>query len=87
MSKKIIELDGKSFCNPGSVGQPRDGDARAAYAILYEDNILLQRVGYDINKTQSAMKRAGFEEHCYQNLSHGTQVGGRIDHIKLHRRV
>jgi len=81
--QKILKLNEKQFCNPGSVGQPRDGDARAAYAILDGDNIHLRRVKYDIEKTQDAMKQAGFAEACYLNLSHGTQVGGRIDDIKL----
>ena len=84
--QKVINIDDKQFCNPGSVGQPRDGDSRAAYAILHENTILLQRVAYDIGKTQSAMKSAGFPEHCYLNLSHGTQIGGRIDDIKLIQR-
>ncbi len=84
--QKVINLGKKQFCNPGSVGQPRDGDPRAAYAILNEDKILLQRVTYDIKKTQAVMKDAGFPEHCYLNLSEGAQIGGRVDNIKLIKR-
>lgn len=74
--------NGKQYCNPGSVGQPRDGDSRAAYAILDGDEIKLRRVAYDIEETVVAMKIAGFEPFLYENLYHGTQIGGRIDKIK-----
>lgn len=73
---------GKWYCNPGSVGQPRDGDCRAAYAILDGDQIELRRVAYDIEETVASMKKAGFEPFLYENLYHGTQIGGRIDRIK-----
>jgi diadenosine tetraphosphatase ApaH/serine/threonine PP2A family protein phosphatase len=70
------------FCNPGSVGQPRDGDPRAAYAILENDKFILRRVCYDIKRTQAQMAEAGFPEYSYANLAIGAQVGGRIDTIK-----
>jgi predicted phosphodiesterase len=43
-----LRPDGVELINPGSVGMPMDGDTRAAYALLYEDNALeLRRVAYD----------------------------------------
>lgn len=50
------ELDGRMICNPGSVGQPRDGDARASYAIYDAQNDLVtfRRITYD--PTQTIMK-------------------------------
>jgi len=77
-----LSLGGRIFCNPGSVGQPRDGDPRAAYAILKDDKIILRRVSYDIKRTQAQMAEAGFPEYSYANLAIGAQVGGRIDTIK-----
>lgn len=44
-----LELDGIQVLNPGSVGQPRDGDPRAAYAVLEDQQISLRRVEYDID--------------------------------------
>ena len=38
------EFGRKIFCNPGAVGQPRDGDPRAAYVIYENNNIHLQRL-------------------------------------------
>lgn len=73
----------RGYCNPGSVGQPRDGDCRAAYASFDGDTLQLHRVAYDIERAAAAMKVAGFEAFCYENLYLGTQIGGRIDTIKI----
>jgi putative phosphoesterase len=74
---------GKIYCNPGSVGQPRDGDSRAAYATLDNGTVNLHRVTYDIDKTVAAMKNAGYDAFYYVNLYKGSQIGGRIDRIKI----
>ncbi|NPA75479.1 MAG: metallophosphoesterase family protein [Euryarchaeota archaeon] len=42
-------LDGYRYFNPGSAGQPRDGDARAAYGI-YDGEFHLKRIKYDVDK-------------------------------------
>ena len=53
--------DDRQYINPGSVGQPRNGDPRAQYAILYSDNSFdLRRVEYDIDKTAELSQRLGF---------------------------
>jgi diadenosine tetraphosphatase ApaH/serine/threonine PP2A family protein phosphatase len=65
------------------VGQPRDGDPRAAYALIVADRILLHRVSYDIDATVAAMKHVGYEAFCYENLYMGAQIGGRIDRVKV----
>lgn len=75
----------KIYCNPGSVGQPRDGDARAAYATIEDDKIVLHRITYDIERTVAVMKDAGYEAFYYENLYKGSQIGGRIDQIKVIR--
>ena len=59
--------------NPGSVGQPRDGDARAAY-VLYDadaETVTLHRVSYDIAATQEKMARAGLPEPLITRLAAG----------------
>lgn len=48
----------KAVINVGSVGQPRDGDPRAAYAILHEDRAQFIRVPYDISRTQQLIYAA-----------------------------
>ncbi len=59
--------------NPGSVGQPRDGDARAAYAILDIETTTLThyRVEYDIAATQSKMEQVNLPTRLIQRLSYG----------------
>ncbi|NIE74422.1 metallophosphoesterase family protein [Pantoea sp. Tr-811] len=73
---------GKVYCNPGSVGQPRDGDRRAAFATWDGERFDLHRLEYDIAEVQQAMAEAGFTPYFYQNLENGTQIGGRISSIQ-----
>jgi len=69
---------GKTYCNPGSVGQPRDGDPRASFAIWNGTRFVLHRVAYDIQAAQRAMSDAGFSFYFSENLSKGTQIGGKV---------
>lgn len=59
-----IERDGLYMLNPGSVGQPRDGDARAAWAIYdTEERIaVFRRVCYDVRSCQDKILKAGLPE-------------------------
>ena len=79
----LLDVNGRTFCNPGAVGQPRDGDPRAAFATLDNGHIVLHRVDYDIDETAFHMKEVGFPARCYENLYIGAQIGGRIDKITL----
>ncbi len=49
----------KFFINVGSTGQPRDGDSRAAYAILEEHQVTWHRVQYDFRTTMEKIQRTG----------------------------
>jgi len=59
--------------NPGSVGQPRDGDSRAAYAIYspQERTIEYGRASYDIGRTAAKIKAAGLPDSLASRLYHG----------------
>jgi diadenosine tetraphosphatase ApaH/serine/threonine PP2A family protein phosphatase len=59
--------------NPGSAGQPRDGDWRAAFAVYDEDRQLLtwRRAPYDVSKTQASIRRAGLPDFLALRLSAG----------------
>lgn len=48
--------DEKAIINVGSVGQPRDHDPRASYAILHADRVEFVRLDYDIGKTADLIK-------------------------------
>lgn len=59
--------------NPGSVGQPRDGDPRAAYLVLDLEarTASFRRVPYDIERTQSEIRDAGLPEVLAARLEVG----------------
>jgi diadenosine tetraphosphatase ApaH/serine/threonine PP2A family protein phosphatase len=57
--------------NVGSVGQPRDHDPRAAYAVLDDNAVEIVRVEYDFKKTQKEMTDAGLPDKLIDRLSHG----------------
>lgn len=44
--------------NPGSVGQPRDNDPRASYAVIEDGEASIRRVKYDIEKTVKGLERS-----------------------------
>jgi diadenosine tetraphosphatase ApaH/serine/threonine PP2A family protein phosphatase len=68
-----IELAGRRLLNPGSVGQPRDGDARAAYLLLDLDarRARFRRVEYDVERTQAEIRDAGLPELLASRLAVG----------------
>lgn len=61
------------IANPGSVGQPRDGDPRASYFLLDLSALTMtfRRVAYDVAATQDKMRRAGLPRSLWMRLSHG----------------
>lgn len=63
----------KYLINPGSVGQPRDGDPRAAYAIVDTTQRLVElyRVRYAVEDTQAKIVKAGLPEVLAQRLAVG----------------
>ena len=63
----------KYLINPGSVGQPRDGDPRAAYAIVDTAQLLVElyRVRYAVAETQAKIIQAGLPDVLAQRLAVG----------------
>jgi predicted phosphodiesterase len=71
---KEIELDGSRWLlNPGSVGQPRDGDRRAAYLVLDLDarRAEFRRVDYDVERTQAEIREHGLPSTLAERLAVG----------------
>jgi diadenosine tetraphosphatase ApaH/serine/threonine PP2A family protein phosphatase len=68
-----LEPDVRYLINPGAVGQPRDGDWRAAYG-LYDDEamtVLFCRVPYDLARAQQRIYDAGLPERLAKRLADG----------------
>ena len=65
--------DARWILNPGSVGQPRDGDARAAYLLLDLEGRRAQykRVEYPFERTQAEIRERGLPESLAERLAHG----------------
>jgi putative phosphoesterase len=70
--QSLYHFDGKVYCNPGSVGQPRDNDPRAAFAI-YDGGISLHRVEYKMEKVFDLMDQAGYSDYYYGCLFTGAR--------------
>jgi diadenosine tetraphosphatase ApaH/serine/threonine PP2A family protein phosphatase len=68
-----VELAGRWLLNPGSVGQPRDGDPRAAWLLLDLDEMFAEfrRVPYSIEQTQTEMRERGLPGALAARLARG----------------
>lgn len=72
----ICDFGDKVYCNPGSVGQPRDNDPKAAFATFDGMEFKLHRVGYDFSKVGNLMEKAGFSGYYYHCLRSGARKLG-----------
>jgi predicted phosphodiesterase len=68
-----LEPGTRYLLNPGSIGQPRDGDPRAAFAIVDLDHQVIEfwRVPYDIAAVQKRMESAGLPDPLIERLAVG----------------
>lgn len=75
LAESAIDLreGSKYLLNPGSVGQPRDGDPRAAYAIVdtAARRVSLYRIAYPISRAQEKVVKAGLPDVLAQRLAVG----------------
>jgi len=72
----VWKEEDKLVFNPGSVGQPRDGDPRASFAVLtveeQEASADIRRVEYNVQKAASKIREAGLPESHASRLFSGT---------------
>ncbi|MDI6902470.1 MAG: metallophosphoesterase family protein [Methanocellales archaeon] len=68
-----LELGDRKIINPGAVGQPRDGNPKAAYAILdtKSKEFTMHRIGYDVEETASKTLEVGLPQHLARRLFFG----------------
>ena len=68
-----VELDERWLLNPGSVGQPRDGDPRAAWLLLDLTRRVaaFRRIPYSVQRTQTEMGERGLPQTLASRLERG----------------
>lgn len=72
-SRLVLKSENRYLINPGSVGQPRDDDPRAAFAVYDRGKSLVSylRVEYPVRSTQQKMREAGLPPYLADRLSRG----------------
>jgi diadenosine tetraphosphatase ApaH/serine/threonine PP2A family protein phosphatase len=70
---KVYRLQERTLINAGSVGQPRDGDPRAAYAVLETaaGTVTFYRSSYQVDETQRRIHARGLPEMFADRLAFG----------------
>ncbi|MCA9042126.1 MAG: YfcE family phosphodiesterase [Planctomycetaceae bacterium] len=74
-----LDLGRTQIINPGSVGQPRDGDARAAYVIIENNEVMFKRVSYNIEETIKNMRVNGIDRWAIELTEQLLRSGGHPD--------
>lgn len=64
-----LQTGSAEVVNPGSVGQPKDGNPRAAYAVFENGAVALRRAEYPVARTIAALERTGVEARAIAALS------------------
>jgi putative phosphoesterase len=72
----VLEVEGKLVINPGSVGQPRDGDPRASYAVLEHEKIELKRIEYPVENTLRTIHESALPDATKEMLLDVFRSGG-----------
>ncbi len=71
----MLELGGVVILNPGSVGQPKDGDPRASFAVIGDGLPRLERTDYAVEQTTEALREAGIDRAAVRELARLLQTG------------
>ncbi|QDU82011.1 phosphodiesterase [Polystyrenella longa] len=77
-----LDLGDTQVINPGSVGQPRDGDARAAYVIIENNEVMFKRVTYNIEESIKNMRVNGIDRWAIELTEQLLRSGGHPDSFR-----
>ncbi len=67
-ARSVNLFNGRYLANPGSVGQPRDGNPKASYAIFEGGNIRFKRIRYDVKSAAKAILKEGLPKFLAARL-------------------
>lgn len=73
-----LDLGRVQVINPGSVGQPRDGDPRCSYAVIENGRVQIRRQDYDIDATLRHMQQSGIAPEAVELTETVLRTGGRV---------
>jgi putative phosphoesterase len=65
----VLQVGEKLVINPGSVGQPRDGDPRAAYAVIEDNRVELKRIAYPVEETIRTIQESSLSDQAKEMLA------------------
>ena len=71
----VLEVGDKLVINPGSVGQPRDGDPRASFAIIEDFKVELRRVEYPVEETVATIQASALPDAAKEQLADVFRTG------------
>ena len=73
-----LDLGTLTVVNPGSVGQPRDGDPRCSFAVINDGEVEHRRVEYDVEAAIASLQRAGIDDATFALAASVLRTGGRF---------
>ncbi len=74
----VLEVGDKLVINPGSLGQPRDGDPRGAYAIIDDNRVELKRLHYPVEETVAKINESPIPDQAKELLAEAFRTGKPI---------
>jgi putative phosphoesterase len=74
----VLPVDGKLVVNPGSVGQPRDGDPRASYAVIDDDNVEIKRIEYPVEDVVQKILASEMPDLARERLANVLRTGAKM---------
>lgn len=78
-----LDLGNVQILNPGSIGQPRDGDWRGSYAIIQDGRVELHRVQYDLDRCLVQIRQSGIAQEAVALAEAVLRRGGRLTRQEL----
>ena len=83
----VLEVGNQLVVNPGSVGQPRDRDPRASYAVLELENraVELKRIAYAVEDTLQVIRESSLSDADKEMLSETYRNGTAPNGVKNSR--
>ena len=75
----VLQVNGKLVINPGSLGQPRDGDPRGAYAVIDDNRVELKRIEYPVEATVRTIQESSLPDQAKELLTEVFRTGRGIN--------